>query len=110
LVEIALERVESGFPESAVVIEPLGGLADRLWRELASNEATFLAPHDDAGVFEHREVFHETRERHAERLGELASRGAAVGELRDDGPAGRIGECGEDTAERVVSILNHMVQ
>ena len=55
---------------------------------------------DQARPLEHLHVLGDRRERHGERRGELADRGLSLGEASQDGPAGRVGQGGEDLVDR----------
>ena len=72
-----------------------------------------LAPRDQPGALEDREMLHEARERHRRVLGERPDRGRAARKPLDDGAAGRVGKRREDAVEvRRASgglIVNHMV-
>ena len=62
------------------------------------------------GVFEHGEVLDDRRQRHLERLGQLAHRRRTRGEALGDRAARRIGQRAEDRVETRRPILNHSVQ
>ena len=65
-------------------------------------DAAVALPDEKTGVFEHAHVLRDRRQRHLERLGELADRAFAAGELRQHRAARGIGQRGEGRVERVI--------
>lgn len=55
-------------------------------------------------------MLHETRQRHAVRRRELTYGKAAAIERFDDAATGAIGQCRKNLIQRILCILNHMVQ
>ena len=56
------------------------------------------------------QMLDESRQRHAERLGELADRAVAEPEPREHGTPSGIGERTEDRVEPLARIVNHKVK
>ena len=71
-------------------------------------DAPLALPHEEAGVFQNAKMFGDCRQRHLERLGELADCPLAEREAGQDRAARRIAERGEGGVERM-RIVNHLV-
>ena len=56
---------------------------------------------DQSGLLQHLQMFRHGRQAHVERLGQIVDAGLALGQPRQDGPTGRIGERGELGGEGV---------
>ena len=110
LVQITCKRIKLLAPESLVARHPRGRVLHRRGRELAAHHPPFLRPRDQAGILQNLQVFHETRERHVVRGGELAHREAVAAQRLEDLARRPIGERGEQRIELVVRILNHKVK
>jgi len=82
VLEIAAECIEPLGPEVFVVRDPPGRRLHRRSVEFATHHAAFLRARDQVRRLEHREVLHETGQRHCVRPCELADRQAAVARLR----------------------------
>ena len=61
-----------------IAVEPLHGVFHRGGLERAAHGASRLASRDEAGVAQHVEVLHDGRQRHRERLRQLADGKAVV--------------------------------
>lgn len=94
-------------PELLVAIEPFQRILQRFAFEAATHDAAHLLPLDQSGVLEDAEVLHESRERHRERIRELAHRTLALAQSREDRASGGIGQRAEDRPQRIVRIVNH---
>jgi len=79
--------------------QPHRGLLHRLGGEFAAHHAPFLHARDQARVFQHAQVLHEARQRHAVRLRELGDRGAALAQLTQYVATRRVGQCPEHLVE-----------
>ena len=100
--KVFVQSVEAFFPESAVVIDPLGDVLERAGVEMAGPPLRVAAAGDQAGALEHFEVLGDRRHAHVERLGERGDRRlAVVRETGEDRTPGRIGEGGEGQAEMI---------
>jgi hypothetical protein len=87
--------------------EPGLGLRQHVAVELAMAHAPHLLGADEPAGLEQLHVLHDGRERHHQRLGQLAHRRVATRQPVDDGAAGGIGQCLEDAIERLM--LKHVL-
>jgi len=94
-------------PESLVAVEPLQRVFQRFALEAATHDAAGLLPLDQPGVLENAEVFQEARQRHRERIRELADRALALAQPREDRASGGIRQRAEDGTQRIWRIVNH---
>lgn len=108
LTEKPLQIVERAFPELAVLRDPLLGVLQRFRGQAAAARAPGFLLRNQAGLFEHADVFHYRRQGHAVWLGQLGNGGLAKQEGSQNGAAGRVGQ-GAEGAIELVGILNHMV-
>ena len=104
------QAIEPRIPEFLVALQPRERGLERTALELTAHHAAGLAPHDEPGIFQNTEMLDESRQRHAERLGQLADRAVAVPELGEHGTPGGIGERAEDRVEPLARIVNHTVK
>lgn len=95
LAEMRGEPVELVFPEAAIGIEPVRGIAHRGRCQSHAPHPSVAPPFHQARPLEHDEVFADRGERHREGARQLADGGLARGEPRDDRAARRIGERAE---------------
>ena len=103
--------IEALGPEPLVAVEPFVGFVHRLGAQPARHDAAALFPGDQPRILEDVEVLHDRRQRHGERLGEIADTdGVAVAQARQQRPPRRIGEGGERAVERGGLIVNHVVK
>jgi len=77
LAEETFEGIESALPEAAVLGNPVFGLLQGSWRELAETRAADLFLRDEAGVLKNADVLHDGGEGHAVGAGEVGKRGFA---------------------------------
>ena len=70
------EAVELCGPEALVAIEPVVGLLHRSGLQPAGDRAPTFAARDQPGARQDVEVLHDRRQRHGERLGQIADRNA----------------------------------
>jgi hypothetical protein len=104
------EAIEAFGPEALIAAEPIHGLPHRRRRQPARHHTPGLFPRDETGIREHIEMLHDRRQRHRERLRQLADRQAvAAGQPRQQRTAGRVRERGEGLVEGLIEILNHLV-
>lgn len=96
-------------PEPPVAIEPVGSFLERARCERAVHDPPFFSAHHDPRASQDSEVLHESRQRHLKRPRQLARRGAARREPRDDRPPRRVGERSKDRVQGVAVIVNHKV-
>ena len=106
--EIGFELVELLLPEAAIFLDPVGGGAQALAAQFAAPPLRLGVTLDQAGIGQHFQMPRHRRQRHVERLGDLAHRGRARGE-----PARMARRVGSASAEKVwesVSIFNILVK
>src|SRR6516165_11597849 len=77
--EILVEAIKAVVPETAVVLEPLGGVLERPRLEPAGPPLRLAAACDQPGAFQHLQVLRDGRKAHRKGLRELADRGLASG-------------------------------
>src|SRR4029077_16389463 len=104
LLQVGIQAIEALVEETPVMAEPVGDVLERARLDAARPPLRLTAARDQAGAFQHFEVFGNRREAHGERLGKLGHRGFAQSEPRQNGPAGRIGQCGKGGVERHLAI------
>src|ERR1051325_9910043 len=102
---IGFEPVEAGFPDGALLGEPVLGPLHGAWHQAACADAAVLLRLDEAAGFQHTYVLHQARQSHVERLSELAHGSLALREPRNDCAPRWIGERAEHVVEmrRIVS-------
>src|SRR5262249_37366336 len=102
LFEVVVHPVEAGLPDGPVAFSPGRDLLQ--WRRVQGARSVLgsVAPHHQAGPFQHLDVFGDGRKRHLERLGELVDGRPAFGETGEDRSPGRVGQRGEGLAEPVL--------
>jgi len=71
--------------------------------------AAVHAPAQQAGLLQHAQVPRHRRQRHVERLRQLAGRRPAARKPLEDRPARGVREGGERRVEGLVRIVNHVV-
>ena len=99
LFKIAGKRVEPRLPELSVVCDPFCGVAQRLRRQCAGDDAPRLVSFEQPRVLQDAQMLHEAGQRHVKRLREITHRLTAVREPRQDTPARRVGERGKYAVE-----------
>jgi hypothetical protein len=104
------QAVELRVPEFLVALQPLEGAFQRTALQLTAHHAACLSPLDEPRIMQNPEMLDESRQRHAEWLGQLTHRALAVPELREDGTPSGIGERAEDGVQPVGRIVNHKVK
>lgn len=101
-VEMALEGIDVRRPEAAVLVDPGGGVFEGAGVEAAGPPLRFATARDQAGAFQHLEVFGDGRHRHLEGPGEFGHRSLAEREPAQDGAARGIGKGGECGAQLIL--------
>ena len=101
LLEVIIKTIEGFFPEFSVMLHPMGHLFEGLCLEAAGAPLGVFVAGDQAGAVEDLEVPGDGGERDVEGPGEVGNGGFTVGEPRENGAAGGVGEGGEGEAERV---------
>src|ERR1700733_7798630 len=99
--QVFIETIEAFFPEAAVMLDPVGNVAQ--WRRFKPARAPLSLPstRNEAGMLQHLQVTGDGRHAHCKWLGEIGDRGLSVDQPREDGAAGWVGEGGEGGAESV---------
>src|ERR1700730_469329 len=99
--QIIVEAIEVLVPEAAETSEPAIDRPKRDRRDTAWPPLRLAPARDQAGMFQHLEMFRDCRKADVERFGKLHHRRFAERQPRQDRPPRRIGECCESRAERV---------
>ena len=105
-----VQAVEARVPEFFVALQPIHRSFQRTALELTAHHTAGLASHDKPGIFQNAQMLDESRQRHRERLRELADRAVAVLEPGEHSTARRIGEGAENRIEPAGRIVNHAVK
>lgn len=95
--------LEPSLPELAIGFQPFCGFGERLGLEAAGPPLPVAAAGNQAGTFQHFEVFGDGGLSHSEWLGQFYHRSFAGEESGENGAAGGIGERGEDARKRIDS-------
>jgi hypothetical protein len=104
LLNKCVQRVELLFPETAVLVEPLGGGLEQPSRKPAIRDTPFLHPDDEAGVLEDPKMFRNGGCGDIERFPEIADRTRPGRESFDHRAARWIGEGGKHQVKRLILI------
>jgi hypothetical protein len=64
--------------------------------------AAFLTHRRKSGLFQHTNMFGDSREGHVEVAREVADRPVTAGELSENGASGGVGECAEGSVELIL--------
>lgn len=88
---------------------PLCCFLHGLGLQRAAHDAALFRAGDQAGGFQHGQVFHEAGQRHGMLLRQFAHAVAALFELRQHAAARAVGQRGKYQIELGVVMLNHMV-
>ena len=107
---MAAQRVEPRIPESFVSGQPGGCLVDALGRQYAAHDPAFLLARDQAGLFEHPNVLHESDQRHPVRRRQIADTARTVDERLEGAAARRVGERAKHKVQPRILKLNHKVK
>jgi hypothetical protein len=93
------QAVEPRVPEFLVTLQPRKRGLQRTTPQLTAHHAAALLSLDEPRILQNSEMLDESRQRHAERLGQLTHRSSAVSELGEHGTTRGIGEGAEDGVE-----------
>src|SRR5215470_7028412 len=107
LFEVVVHPVEAGLPDGPVAFRPGRDLLQRCRVQGARSVLGSLTAHDQAGPFQHLDVFRDRRKLHLERLGELVDGCAAFCEAGEDRAPCRVSQGGEGLAEPVLIDRRH---
>src|SRR5581483_10928904 len=100
--QVVAERPQPLVPLRADAVDPRGCVAERVGRQPVASVPARAGRLDEARLAERGEVLRDRLTRDGEARCELAEgRGLEAGERLDEVSAGRVGERGEDGAERV---------
>jgi len=110
LLQKRAQPVQPGVPEFLVALEPVERALHRPGLELAAHDAAHFFPGDQTGILENGQMLDDSRQRHADRRGELADRALAMPEPHQDSAPRRIGERAEDGIQPARGIVNHKVK
>src|SRR5438045_9684779 len=73
--QMIFQPIEALFPEPAVVLQPVGGILERVRGEPAGPPLRLATARDEPGALQHLEVLGDRRKAHRERLGERCAPG-----------------------------------
>src|ERR1700742_2266964 len=99
--QIVVETVETLLPKTAIILEPVVSLLQRLGLNAARPHLCVASARDEAGTLQHFEVLGNRRQAHFERLRQFRHRGLAERESREDRAPRRIGESSERGAKAI---------
>src|SRR5580658_7067797 len=110
-VQILVKAIEALFPETAVVLQPIGNVPEGRSLQSAGSPLRLAAARDEARVLQHLEVPRDGGHAHLEWLGEVRYRCFSGNETREDGPPRGIGKGCERCAQFISChlLLNHLV-
>jgi len=103
---IRLEPIKAGFPDGALLGEPVLGTLHGAWHQAACADAAMLLRLDKATGFQHTYVFHQARQSHVEWPSEFAHGSLALREPPNDCAPRWIGERAEHVVE-MRSMVSH---
>jgi hypothetical protein len=109
LLEQRLEPVESGTPETVVVVEPRECRGERAAGQIHAVHAAIDAARHEPGGLEHAQVPRDRGRRDAMRPRQFTHERGALSEPLEHVPPHRVRQCGEDVVQWVVLIVNHIV-
>jgi hypothetical protein len=102
LIQILIDDAEQAPPEGALVIHPVGGLAERVGVERKPVRPALDHARHDAGFLQHLQVLGDRRLGHPEAGAGVAHGRRTCGEALDDAAADRV-------RKRLERIVNHRV-
>src|SRR5436190_21131700 len=106
LTQIIVQAIEALLPETAIVLQPLGGILERTRLKPAGPPLRLATARDQPGALQHLEVLGDGGQAHLKGRGQLRDRGLTCGEAGKDRAPGGIGEGREGGAE---AIERHML-
>src|SRR5437899_12883233 len=101
LFQVGIQLVQALFPETAVVLHPVGDLSESARLEPAGPPLRVTAASDQACALEHLQVLGHRGKADIEGLGQVGHRCLARGEARQDRAARGIGQGSKGAAEAV---------
>jgi hypothetical protein len=99
LLEQRLEPVESGAPETVVVVEPRQGRGERAAGQVHAVDAAIDVARHEPGGLEHAQMTRDRGRRDAVRARQFTHQRGALGEPLEHVPPHRVRQCGEDVVE-----------
>jgi hypothetical protein len=96
LLQKRAQPIQPRVPEFLVALEPFERAFHRTGLELATHDAADLFPRDQTRILENGQMLDDSRQRHADRGGQLSDRALAVPEPDQNRAPRRIGERAED--------------
>ena len=100
------EPIGAALPQGALLGQPSFDGGKRLLFDSADPHATHLARPNPSALFKQTDVLHEGRQRHVERLRQLADARGAAAQPSQYGPASGIGNRLEDAVQRLRILLH----
>lgn len=104
------QGVELSLPKASVAFDPFPGGSHGLRDEAAAPNPSVFRAGEEPGILQNPKVLRDGRERHVERLGQVADRGLSPRQSRQDTTAGGIRQGGEGRVQCAIGIVNHMVK
>ena len=104
------QPIQPRVPEFLVALEPFERGFHRTGLELAAHDPASLFAFDQTRILENGQMLDDSRQRHADRRGQLADRALAMPEPDQDRAPRRIGKRAEDGIEPARRIVNHKVK
>jgi hypothetical protein len=104
------QPIQAGVPEGLVSPQPFVGCAQRCGIQMAHMDAAKHLARDEAGAFERLDVLGRRRQRHAQRLGQLANGLLALRQAMEHLPPRRVTQGVEDGIELGFVKFNHVVE
>src|SRR5208337_2841370 len=99
--KIVAQTIEALFPETAIVLHPVGDVLERTCLEPAGPPLRLAPAHDQSRAFEHLQVFGNGRQADVERISQFRHGSPAGHQAREDGAPGGIGKGREGGAELI---------
>src|SRR5258708_2292194 len=99
--QVIVQAIEALFPETPVVLQPVGGILERTGFEPARPPLRLATARNKTGALEHFEVLGDRGKAHRERLGQLGDGNLARDKARQDRASRGIGEGREGRAESI---------
>jgi hypothetical protein len=96
------QAVESALPAGAAFGDPPFGESQAARIDAAGPHSTELLGPDDAALFEDLQVLNDCRQRHVERLRQVADRHRSGAQAFNDGSAGWLRQCVEDAIDGAI--------
>src|SRR5690606_25182212 len=100
--QVRVKTIKAAFPKVTITVDPIGHLAQRRCIQAARAPLGPSPLFDQPSALEDFEVLGDGRRADVEGLGQFLDRGLTLGQALENGPAGRIGQCGEKSAEMIL--------